>query len=484
MEFKGAVLRSGGMKRYFRSMAPDEFQKAFDDLLVRDPFERRFLYVSILCQAWAEIAPDLAWAQALRTTGPLRDELLAGIIRTWTDRDVAGARAAANRLEGKEKETALAEVKRFETAAARRAAPPTVPASTISNRDLFWKNVVIQSDGSTFQNPQALKAFERWVHEDPAGAAKEIKNSTFADSTSMLQAIYDAWKEKDLAAANEFVKGLKDYQQDSLLRSRIEKMAESDLAGARALAETIQNPKTRADLQETISGIYVGKNPKAAKDMLLSTTEEARAAKYPKSLLVAWMREEPEAAVAWLAQDAAYQKLFAEHKEPYFLPVGAVLPWLQRDPTAAANFLAGMHPNELPNYMEGIGKEWVNRDPRAACDWAKSLAPDHPAHAEALKQFTYLWAEHDVKASTQYLGSLPPGPGKTGAAEGFVFSVFDEDPNAALAWARVIPVESKRLDVLGRAWSQWRRKNSRAATFWLENNKDLTSAEREELQNR
>ncbi len=155
--------------------------------------------------------------------------------------------------------------------------------------------------------------------------------------------------------------------------------------------------------------------------------------------------------------------------------------WVTKDPRAAANFAARMPRRELPALLAGIGTTWIPRDAEGAIDWAAGLPADSPAHPEALKQFAYLWAKRNVPAALRRLEALPTGAGKTGAAEGLAFSLFDRQPEVALTWTRAIPDAKHRLDVLRRSWTRWLGNDSEAAQRWLRNATALTPEERNSL---
>lgn len=481
--FPSFVHRMGGLQRYFRTLEQEDFPAAFSDLLGKGVDSREAL--GCLVRNWAVFAPGEALKQAQRAEGALRADLIAAVMKSWGDRDLAVARAAAGRLSGADQEAALACLKDVDAFNKSRIAPPA-PQPTLSNRETFWRNTQVSETGASW-NPKAEAAFAKWAREDPEGAAKELAASSLASNGEFLGHIYDAWNERDPAKGKAFLDSLTEYQREKLYTERIGKMAEQDFSGALAVVESFKDPETRGGLLDTLGFAVFPKNPEAGINLLLSLSEEARTTYYPRGLVKMWLRHDPERAAAWLRNDPVFGRTFRSGKnDRFFLGDGGdvLASWLARDPVAAATFATEFTAEELPDLMEGVGKVWIRSDPKGAVRWAASLPEGTPLQAEALKQFVYLWAEHDVKASTAFLGALPTGSGKNGAAEGFAFSVMDDDPDAALAWVRVISEDSKRLDVLGRAWSDWHRKNARAASDWLANNKNLTPSERSALEER
>ena len=90
------------------------------------------------------------------------------------------------------------------------------------------------------------------------------------------------------------------------------------------------------------------------------------------------------------------------------------------------------------------------------------------------------WAQHDTTQATAWLDRLPQDSGRWAATEGFVYSVMDTDPDAALGWVRSIPDEDRRTQLLQRSWERWKLQNASSADEWLRS-AELNENERKAL---
>jgi hypothetical protein len=153
--------------------------------------------------------------------------------------------------------------------------------------------------------------------------------------------------------------------------------------------------------------------------------------------------------------------------------------YASRDPSAAAEIAARSPEQARSTALYAVAQSWCATDWQAAATWAASL-PIGPVKKEALRQFAFVLARHDRMQTDAWLGKLPPDPHGWAATEGFVFSVFDNDPDAALTAVRRIRDPDKATDILRRAWNTWNSKNYRAADDWRTST-TFTPHEREAL---
>jgi hypothetical protein len=254
-----------------------------------------------------------------------------------------------------------------------------------------------------------------------------------------------------------------------------------DVAAARLLAERLPTPHQRSAVLTKVGAKLAAEDPSQA-PVWIETLQQANPDFLPMSIFKEWFKRDPAAAVQVLSEHPAYQKFRSERPEErvvanYF----DFRPWVEKDPAAAASFLANLPKADRATSLYNLGNNWVEKYAAGAIQWARSL-PNSDAQDEALRQFTYSWAKSNALGVTKHLDTLPAGSGKSAAIEGFAFATFDVDPDAVLQWVRAIPDESKRLDVLSRAWTDWSRRNRRAAEDWMENVGQLQPAERKAIE--
>jgi|GEM_PF-7062324 len=471
--YSSQLHRLAAAARYFQSMEPTEFPRAFADLKERPMDENGSLRQ--LFSIWASFAPAEALHYAQMLAGPVRSGAIYSIFTVWATEhldEAAKAKAALSSEDQEPADAALQGLKRY----AERLEPPK-----ISGRDAFWKSVTMREDGLGGWGGETKPAFQRWLREDLTGAAREVSGSVIVnnggDFTGM---IYEALLQKDPAEAKRFLDGLSPRARQEMALKRLPMLARQDFAAARSLAEGAPTPAARAELLGKLGDVMFEANPTAAIDLLKTMPEDLRRERYPKHLAWQWLQTEPEQAAEWLLADPAFQNELASHEHGEFFQNEYVLkPWVEKDPLAAATFAARLPEAELPSVMYAVGKIWMQHDPSGALRWAAAQPGGSPPQVNALREFSFWWSQKDPKAAAAFATALPPGEGKSGAAVGLTYGLFDTDADAALAWAR--SVSGKNPALLGNAWSKWHSNNPTAADRWRDGSRALTEAERQTL---
>lgn len=82
-------------------------------------------------------------------------------------------------------------------------------------------------------------------------------------------------------------------------------------------------------------------------------------------------------------------------------------------------------------------------------EWAAAKFPDK-VEKLGIDGGVYLWADSDYQAAGNWLTSLPDGPLKIQAIQGYVDGVKTLDPEAARQWALTLPPGPKREEILKR----------------------------------
>ncbi len=469
--YPSQLHRQAAAARYFQSLDPAEFPRAFADLKDRPMDEQG--YLRQLFSAWASIAPAEALHYAQTLTGPVRSGAIYSLFTVWAaehPEEAAKAKAALSSEEQQPADSALQGLKRY----AERLEPPK-----ISGRDAFWKSVTMRADGIGGWGGDTKPAFQRWLREDLAGAAKEVSGSAIVnnggDFTGM---IYEALLQKDPVEAKKFLDGLTPHARQELALKRLPTLARQDFAAARSLAESAPTPAARAELLGKLGDAVFESNPEAAINLLKTMPEDLRQASYPKHLVWQWLQTEPERAAEWLLADPAFVSKLEAHEDGAFFQNEYVLkPWVEKDPAAAANFAARLPQAELPHVMYAVGQIWMQHDPAGALRWAAAQPADSPPQVNALREFSFWWSKKDPKAATAFATALPPGEGKSGAAVGLTYGLFDTDADAALGWVRTVPAD-RQPQLLQRAWNKWQSENPTAAERWRDGSAQLTAEER------
>lgn len=455
LAYPSDLRRRGELKRYFERLAPAQFSAVLDDLLRSDSPAHT---VEMLFRVWAEKAPEEGARHALRlTAGVMRTRAMGAFVRAWGRDDVTAAQKwAEHSLTGGELSTAQ---QYFAGLARASDSPRSFPA--------------ILAMGDRAERQSALRQhFQAQAKVDPAAAlAEALKLEVPGDRRAVIDNLLSAWLEKEPLRALRWAQAERKKGSTVATVSEEEraflKVAAQDVAGAREFLTTVQDVKQHARLADVLAARLVKEDPSTAQ-ALFAEVRAADPAWNCAAFFNAWFEADPAAAAETFREDIARRTAGKSAWGAHTLITAVIAPWVAKDPAAAADFASTLPPETHSTVLFAIAKRWCAADGAAALHWA-SAQPAGPARDEAMKQFTFIWAQHDTTQSTAWLEKLPADSGRWTATEGFVFSVMDTEPDAALGWARTIPDEARRLDILRRAWGQWSGKNYRSAVDWIEN---------------
>jgi hypothetical protein len=131
-----------------------------------------------------------------------------------------------------------------------------------------------------------------------------------------------------------------------------------------------------------------------------------------------YARQDPRAALDWVARfqgQAFYDEALGQ----------AVLRAVESDPELVVSMLPGLPAALQESAIPDIAAAWAQRDPRAAANWLAGLegpaASAASAGAEsATDQVVRNWMRRDLDAATQWAMTLPPGPMRDEALGGLI----------------------------------------------------------------
>ncbi len=113
-----------------------------------------------------------------------------------------------------------------------------------------------------------------------------------------------------------------------------------------------------------------------------------------------------------------------------------------------------------------VADEWAEKDPKAAVDWVKSLDPGDSQN-RGMNEVLSEWSRNDPTAASQYLSSMPDGGSKDHAITGLVRGTLREEPESALEWANTISDPDMREKTMIDAGASWLRRDKEAAAAWM-----------------
>jgi hypothetical protein len=114
-----------------------------------------------------------------------------------------------------------------------------------------------------------------------------------------------------------------------------------------------------------------------------------------------------------------------------------------------------------------VASGWAASDPGAAMDWALSL-PEGSQRESAFGSVVSVWAINDSYEVTQWLGTQPAGSMRDTATRGLVSALSMTQPETAWNWALSITDEGVRYSALQLAYMGLRKKNPTVAAQMIE----------------
>ena len=417
--------------------------------------------------------PAAARAAAESVRGPLRGQALAGIAKTWAEKDGPAAFAWAQLLpaggvrDATLKALLLGWAKSDPAAALDKIdlVPPDAPLNSIGSdtgaRVLHeaaakdWDATVTwlrEHPGKLgFQSLNGLMSeLSHRLGVDPAGTMRSLAQSglpalaqVFGNSVlNEGYAQHDAiWQWLDGQPANDFTKGAR----SSLLNAMAWKEPDTALAYLDKIPDTAEN---RELLQNgTRSLLNGGSQMDRFEDLLAKISPKLR---------------------PYLIETAFSFGLANPNGNSGIDPVK----WLPRL-------------NELPaeqrtNAIGGLARGWAISDPQGAVAWASSLA-DPSQHDSAISSVAMTWANTDIYESSLWINSLAPGQTRDVAVQGLVNAITQSSPEAAWAWALSVQTPQTRMNALSMAYMGLTQKDPAIARQFLQNAK-ISPAEASALQ--
>jgi len=205
----------------------------------------------------------------------------------------------------------------------------------------------------------------------------------------------------------------------------------------------------------------------------LSTADARRAA---IEALCYGMTSDESPEISKRLKDLAPETLVPEQKER-LLSLG-IIKWSQKDPPAAANFLAQTYPNaarrvtspsagdgDLITAVKGVAANWGGKDPQAALSWFKKSEPENTIGVQSA---IIGWWKTDAKAAAAYVRSHTTTPNERDVAAAVCGPMAEQDPQAAMQWSEWMKDERSRNQMRVAIATLWATKAPKEASAWAE----------------
>lgn len=227
------------------------------------------------------------------------------------------------------------------------------------------------------------------------------------------------------------------------------------------------------------------------------------------AVLKTWVKDSPEAAIAWAEKNGAPQSNDAQTQgrgpgedgnwavatllgtlaktsldraldvaanQPYSRARGRMAETLvselisQRGEEAARDAVLGISDEQFRAGMaRELAQRMASKDPQGTAAWANGL-PAGETRQRAMAEAISEWAQKDAVAAGSYLQQLGPSPEFDRARQDYAQRVVRNDPEGAIAWAQSITDEQRRTDTTREVLRSWTQRDAPAAQTWAQNN--------------
>ena len=295
--------------------------------------------------------------------------------------------------------------------------------------------------------------------------------------------ILRSWAAKDpQAAGDHFVNKVlgssgEQWQMERTARSVASEWVRQDPDAA--LAWSLALPEeVRGDALEGVIEHLAGDNPMKAAEVALTLPEDSQANAL-ESVADQWARTDPAAATAWAnsLEGEARDRALEE----------ALQGWAYNDPGGATAYLEGISDaEEKDGLLPDVASRWARRDTEsaaAAADWVTTQS-DGAGKSRAMGEVVGTWLRSDPTAASTWLGTQPEGEAKDSGIVSLLGNrEVREDPGTATAWAESISDPKLRGEQVYSTTKRWMASDREAAAGYIESNGVLSQEQKVELLN-
>ncbi len=409
--------------------------------------------------------PATARAAAESVTGDLRGQALAGVAKSWAEKDSTSALAWAQGLPaGRERDLALRSV--------LIGWAKADPVAALGNLDLAPPGVDETTRGSDTGSEVLREAAKKdwdgtvaWLRDHPGklgsdciesmreGLTHRLATDTVSTMSLIfkgvipgLEGVFDNAVRNDGYAQRDVMWSWLDGQPpgertNELRKSIISATAYKEPEVALGMVEKIPDtPQNKDLLQSAAASLFNGARSGNRVEGILDQAPPGL-----RSQLIEKALSNGE----WsISIDPRYSNSAAEtiSSEP--------ARWIQRLDEIPAERRA-----ENTSRLAGI---WAATDPAAAITWASTLS-DSATRDRALGSIAKTWATAESREAAAWVDSIPEGKARDNAAQGLAYVLSAKEPESAWEWAASIESPAERISALKRAYVGLIRKDPAVA---------------------
>ena len=297
---------------------------------------------------------------------------------------------------------------------------------------------------------------------DPYEAIAKVESMPrHRDRERLLAAVAQAFGERDPDGALEWAKSLRPAQPNVLMSlvngiASVDPERAMDLALGGDLGPLSSSALPLMIATTTLAGLQDSTRIAAIADRLVASND-VNALNRIGTLMSAWSRRDPEAAVEWLIQNADRAGRQA------IVQVASQL--AAEDPMAAAGMIGRLPPDLQGDWLQSVAAGYAQYDAEGAAAWIMQYQ-GRPGFSQGLAAIAPALAQVDAPTAA---GMLERADGSVASfAAGQVASIWAiRDPIAAADWAMQLDDAAARSNAISNVVSNWASQDPDGARRWV-----------------
>jgi hypothetical protein len=307
----------------------------------------------------------------------------------------------------------------------------------------------------------------RWAAEDPDAAIASLNTIEASKRGEYASSILASIAANDPKRAAAWLDDPSNTLVDFPLIGHIlagsvgKEWVRQDPDAALAWAATLPQSQ-RAGAYFGILGTLAASDPAKSADIASSLPSGSDKNKLLADIGTAWARRSPDEAVAWASSLEGPERTTAMR--------GALGSWATTNPAKAAEFIQSLPPDSVTGpLLESVAEPWTVSAPKDAAAWVMAH-PNEAARNDAIGNVMWNWTKQNPAEASTWLTNQPAGPARDEGIDGLALATFDNDPAGALTWAASISDESHRARSVGIGIAAWVKRDASSAAAWAARN--------------
>ena len=208
-----------------------------------------------------------------------------------------------------------------------------------------------------------------------------------------------------------------------------------------------------------VLGTIAATDPKRASTLAASLPEGDARRDVIGQIARSWSETSPAEAMQWAES--------LDGKERDRAMGEALGSWAQDEPGEAAAFVDGLAAEERTEGMlDKVASSWARKEPEQAAQWLGNQE-EGKDKADAMGDVMWNWTVADPVAASTWLLEQPEGASRDEGIGALAKATFEDDPASAVSWAANMTDENKRQWSVAVGVNVWLDRDPEAANQWL-----------------